>query len=288
MTPLRIASLLAACCAALLLTALPALAHPHILRASDRKEVSRDELLRDLKSARVIFFGELHDQVGHHEAQLSLLRTLHGAGLPLAVGLEMFRRDSQLALDRWVSGRADLPEFLGEYNSNWSMWEKYAGIFEFARARRVTLLGLNIPRELSSKVARSGFASLPAKQRQALGDVKCVVDPAYGSFIRKAMGGHGGHGEQYLFFCEAQLLWDTMMARHLAEFLKADPQRRVVVLAGSGHAWKFGIPRQLLEQMSISFRVILPEVGGRVTRADISPEVTDYLWLDEGPDGWSF
>ncbi|MHB8709505.1 MAG: hypothetical protein ACYC9I_11570, partial [Desulfuromonadales bacterium] len=63
---------------------------------------------------------------------------------------------------------------------------------------------------------------------------------------------------------------------------------RVLVLAGSGHAWKFGIPRQLLEQMEVSYRVILPEIDGRLVRAQVVPEVTDYLWLDEGPDGWKF
>ena len=31
------------------------------LRAGDRSEVSPEELIRDLKSARVVFVGELHD-----------------------------------------------------------------------------------------------------------------------------------------------------------------------------------------------------------------------------------
>lgn len=276
---------------ALLLIALPAaqaIAHPHIIRASDRTEIPPEELIRDLATAQVVFIGELHDHVGHHQAQLSVIRALLKDQRPLAIGLEMFRKDSQPALDRWTGGNYPLRNFLKDYNDNWSMWEAYRELFEFARREQVKMVGLNIPRAISSKVARHGFAALPEEERRALGNVQCRVDPEYGEFIRRAMGGHGGHGQQYLFFCEAQLLWDTMMARHAAEFLKANPHYRLVVLTGSGHAWKFGMPRQLLEQMDVTYRVVLPEVTGRVTRTQVGPETADYLWLDEGPDGWSF
>jgi uncharacterized iron-regulated protein len=264
------------------------LAHPHILRATDRSEVSPDDLLRDLASVQVIFIGELHDHVGHHQAQLSILRALSKERRPLAIGLEMFRRDGQPELDRWVDGSTSPDAFLKVYKDHWSMWDPYREIFEFARRDKVRMVGLNIPRQLSSKVAREGMATLSASERQALGNVQCVVSPEYGDFIRRSMGGHGGHGGRFLNFCEAQLLWDTMMARHLVEFLRDNPHYRVVVLAGSGHAWKFGIPRQLLEQMNITYRVVLPEVNLRLTRDQLTPEVTDYLWLDEGPDGWQF
>jgi uncharacterized iron-regulated protein len=272
----------------LAVSAAGSLAHPHILRATDRAETSPAELLQDLASVQVVFIGELHDQLGHHQAQLSIIRELQKDRRPLAIGLEMFRKEGQLALDRWVGGDYPIDSFIKDYNNNWSMWGQYGEIFNFARLRKVPLVGLNIPREISAKVARNGFAALSGEERQALGNVRCVVNPEYADFIRRAMGGHGGHGDRYLYFCEAQMLWDTMMARHLIDFLKANPKYRVVVLAGSGHAWKFGIPRQMLEQMEVSYRVVLPEVNGRLVRSRIDPAFTDYLWLDEGPDSWAF
>lgn len=284
----RILKLTMLACCWLSLSAVTVLAHPHILRATDLKEISAEELIQDLTTAQVIFIGELHDHVGHHQAQLSMIRALQKDRQPLAIGLEMFRKDSQAALDRWVGGGYSLDSFLKDYQDNWSMWEKYREIFEYAKRQKIPLVGLNIPREISKMVARQGFAALPEQQRQALGNVQCIVDPEYGDFIRRAMGGHGGHGQQYLFFCEAQMLWDTMMARNLVDFLKQNPQHRVVVLAGSGHAWKFGIPRQLLEQMEITYRVVLPEIDSRVSRTSIDSDVADYLWLDEGEDGWNF
>jgi hypothetical protein len=34
--------------------------------------------------------------------------------------------------------------------------------------------------------------------------------------------------------------------------------------------------------------VVLPEIDSRVSRTGIAPDVADYLWLNEGADGWTF
>jgi len=267
---------------------LTAQAHPHIIDVAEKIEITPEELLNDLRRAQVIFLGEFHDHVGHHSAQLSIIDGLDDDERPLAIGLEMFRKDSQATLDRWTANDLPFLEFLSVYNDNWSMWEEYREIFMHARNDEIKMLGLNIPRSITKKVLQNGFKALPEEERQMLGNVQCVVTPTYSDYIRQAMGGYGGHGEQYLHFCEAQMLWDTMMARNLVEFLLKNPDYRVVVLAGSGHAWKFGIPTQMLEQAEISYRVLLPEVSTRVERQSVTKDIADYLWLDEGDDGWTF
>lgn len=270
------------------LVPLTVLAHPHVLDVSERVEVSKEALIEDLRSVQVIFMGEFHDHVGHHEAQLAVIEALDDDERPLAIGLEMFRRDSQEDLDVWTANKMPLLDFVEIYHDNWSMWPEYSKIFLHARNQALKMVGLNISRKLTAKVASTGFKSLSSGERQLLGNVQCEVDPLYGSYIRQAMGGYGGHGQQYLYFCEAQLLWDTMMARNLVDFLKENPDYRVVVLAGSGHAWKFGIPRQLAEQADISYRVVLPEIIGRVDRNTAGTDIADYLWLDVGDGGWTF
>lgn len=265
------------------------LAHPHIMDVAEKTEVPLESFLDDLRKVQVIFVGELHVHTGHHRAQFSIIKALDDEERPLAIGLEMFRRDSQDALDDWSANEMPFLKFLEVYRDNWSMeWPAYSDIFMYARNQEVKMLGLNIPDELSSKVAKNGFKSLSIKERQLLGNVQCEVDSTYASYIRQAMGGYGGHGQEYLFFCEAQLLWDTVMARNLIDFLKENPDYRVVAMAGSAHAWKFGIPRQLVEQADISYRVVLPEVAGRGDRNNMTEEFADYLWLDFGDDGWEF
>ena len=284
--PRKVLSILTAC--AVWLAPAVLLAHPHLLDVKDKVEVSPDVMLDDLRQAQIILIGEFHDSLGHHQAQLSVIDALDDDEQPLAIGLEMFRRDSQEDLDIWTAGMSSLSEFMQAYNKNWGMWPVYSEIFLHARDDNVKMIGLNIPRAITGKVARNGYKSLSNEERLLLGNVQCEVDQAYAEYIRQAMGGHGGHGTHFLYFCEAQLLWDTIMAKNLVDFLGENPDYRVVVLAGSGHAWKFGIPRQMVDQADISYRVILPEIPGRIDRRNVNVKVADYLWLDEGHDGWRF
>jgi uncharacterized iron-regulated protein len=262
-----------------------AFAHPHLLRLADRQVIGFTEMLDDLKSAEVVLIGELHNHAGHHQAQLEVIRALHEAGLDIAVGLEMFRADQQHELNRWNAGELDEESFLPIYKDNWSMWPLYREIFTGARDAGIPLIVLNTSRELTKQVASGGMASLPEGARESLGPIPCVVDPDYMQFIRQAMGGHGGMGTSFLYFCEAQLLWDVVMARNLTDYRREYPGRRMVVLAGSGHSWKYGIPSRLTES-GLSYRVILPEMPGRLDRRTARFEDADYLWLNEGEGSW--
>jgi len=66
-----------------------------LLRVSDRAHITLSEAMDDLKRAQLIFVGENHVENSHHRAQLAVIRVLHGTGVSLVLGLEMFRRQSQ-------------------------------------------------------------------------------------------------------------------------------------------------------------------------------------------------
>jgi uncharacterized iron-regulated protein len=270
----------------LLYLAGPAGSHPHILELETGEETSFPELIENLTGKRAVFMGELHDHPGHHQAQLAVIQSLHEAGREVAIGLEMLQRDDQEVLDDWVSGRISQEEFLAVYHQNWQWWPLYQPIFEYARENEIQMLALNVPREITAQVAREGFESLTPEQMQEIGFVSCRIDPAYEEFIRRTLGGVHAHGEfDFQHFCEAQLVWDTAMAQVVRQHLDNHPGSTVVVLAGSGHAWRYGIPTQL-EIPAREYAVILPEIPGRVDRQGASPEDADYLWLDLGPTSW--
>jgi len=276
---------LAAALAVTALAAVPNAGTCHILRVGDGDVVTLAEMIEDLRGVRVVFMGELHDNEAHHRAQLRVIRELHAAGVEVAIGLEMFRSIDQPVLDRWTSGGMTEEEFLPLYKRNWSMWPEYREIFHYARKERLPMVGLNIPRELIQQVARNGMTALSQEQLGELPGVRCDVDSRYQEFIRKTLGGHGHNGAKFLHFCEAQMLWDTVMAETLLDHLSDHPDRVVVVLAGSGHAWKFGIPEQIRRRSGVPFRVLLPEVAGRIEPGRIGPAEADYLLLgiEEAP-----
>jgi uncharacterized iron-regulated protein len=258
----------------------PAPTTVRILRVSDGRVLSLDNIVKDFTESRLVFVGELHDKQIYHRAQLEIIRALRKAGAHLAIGLEMFRRDSQADLDRWVKGELNEREFEKIYYKNWNYpWPLYREIFLYAREHKIPMVGLNVPPEVTKQVAREGFDSLTAKQRGNLPMVTCRVDPEYMAFIRRSLAMHGHGGLDFARFCEAQLVWDTAMALSLLHYLDKKPKSTVVVLAGSGHAWKQGIPAQIQSRSNLPFRVILPEIAGRVEPGKVSENETDYLWL---------
>jgi uncharacterized iron-regulated protein len=75
------------------------------------------------------------------------------------------------------------------------------------------------------------------------------------------------------------------MAQTLLDYLVRHPDSTIVVLAGSGHAWKHGIPEQERRRQGVEMRVLLPEVPGRIDPGNITSTEADYLLLgvDEAP-----
>ena len=84
---------------------------PRMFDLNQQKELLMHQALATLKKNRIILVGEQHSNKQHHRAQLSVIQALNEAGLKVAIGLEMFRNDSQPALDRWVSGDIDEDRF---------------------------------------------------------------------------------------------------------------------------------------------------------------------------------
>ena len=245
------------------------------------KETVMSDVIAALKQNRIIIVGEHHSNITHHEAQVNVIRSLKESGVQVAIGLEMFRSDSQPALDRWVAGDIGEEEFQEIFYDNWGYsWANYRVIFDYARAEKMPMIGLNVPRDITRQVARQGFQSLNKEQKGKLSNIACRVDKEYMDYIKKAFGGHA-HGKlDFTYFCEAQLVWDTMMAINALEFLKKNPDAVVIVLTGTGHAQKNAIPRQIRERSDVAHAVILPEVKGVIDSKTVDKTVADYIILD--------
>ncbi len=239
-------------------------------------------MIDDLRHTNLVFVGEVHDNKTHHRLQLDIINALDSRKIPLAVGLEMFTYESQNYLDQWVAGTFPVEDFITVYYKNWNFpWPLYEDIFLYIRNNRIPAVGLNVPPEITQKIAVSGFSALTKKELEKLpAEAGCLVDETYMKFIRRAYAMHGHGSRQFLYFCEAQLMWDKAMAKHLLEFLKKHPDKTVVVLAGNGHAWSKGIPEQIrTSSEKIRYRVILPQVPGHIEPREFTEGDADYILL---------
>lgn len=253
-----------------------------VLRVRDGRVISFGEMMGELNNADMVFVGEDHDNEKHHRAQLDVIRDLKQKGVPLGIGLEMFRADSQAALNQWIKGDIKPDKFINVYYDNWNLpWPLYKSIFLYSREKNIPMIGLNLPERISRKVSKEGFKSLsPADMKELPQGITCDVDRDYMEFIRKAHGGHGGSEKSFVNFCEAQMVWDKTMALRLIEYKKRSPGTTIVVLAGAGHTWKHGIPAQIKKTSKYTSITILPDVPGKVHRSEITLSDADYVLLE--------
>jgi uncharacterized iron-regulated protein len=249
-----------------------------VVRLKDHAAIPFDRMVGEVSKSRVIIVGETHESQAHHDLQLKIIRTLYEGGAPLAVGLEMFRAESQELLDKWWRWGMPTEQFEALYRENWGMpWLLYREIFLYSRQKRIPLAGLNVPREIIAKVAREGYGSLTGAERKKLPPgITCTVDEAYRSFIRSTFTEHArASGRTFDHFCEAQMVWDTAMAIYALDYLEKNPGSRIVILAGSAHAWKRAIPRQISTMRpDVTVSVILPDPDGK---GGLTVEDADYL-----------
>jgi uncharacterized iron-regulated protein len=258
-----------------------------IYKVADKSYKTASDAVYEAIDSRIFFVGEHHDNPQHHANQLRVIRELHEtAEKPLAIGLEMFSTGYQKQLDQWVAGKLDLDDFVKIYYENWELpWILYRDVFFYAREHQIPLIALNIAPEVVRKVARKGFESLGPEDmsRLPLG-ITCNVTPEYENFIKKVFGWHGAKNTSFTNFCEAQVLWDTIMAINILKYAARNPGIKMVVMAGDGHSWKPGIPRQLSSRKKLDITVFVPETP-KLNRHNASIKDTDYLWLPEMTQG---
>jgi uncharacterized iron-regulated protein len=257
-------------------------AFDRVLRLSDGKIINAKQMIEDMKGSALIFVGETHDNVQHHKAQLQIIKALNELHIPTAIGLEMFRATSQKELDQWVDGTLTRGDFVQVYGENWGMpWPWYMNILQYARLSDIPLIGLNLPGEITEKVSKNGVESLSKEElKQLPPNMTFEDDDKSLAPMRKVYDAHRKSDATFQNFYKAQQIWDKTMAYHLMNYLKKNPDRTVVVLAGIDHAGKRGIPEQIRRQATYRYTVILPEIPGRMERNSATIEDADYLVLE--------
>lgn len=253
-----------------------------VWRVHDGRIIDVKQLIEEVKGANIIFVGEVHSNLNHHKDQLSIIKALRELKIPIALGLEMFRADSQKELDQWVEGGMSAGVFINVYNNNWGMpWPWYMNILKYARQFDIPLIGLNLPSEITERVARQGFESLSDGERKQLPpQISFDTDDQYRAHLRKAFEAHQNNTKTFDNFFKAQMIWNKTMAYHITTYLKANPRRTMVILAGTDHAEGMGIPAQVKKISAARIIVILPEIAGHIEKNATTIEDADYLLLE--------
>ena len=240
-------------------------------------------VVEKLAQKKIVYVGEEHDKFSHHQVQLEVLRGLYQQTPKLAVGMEMFQRPFQKALDDYIAGAIDERTFLrrSEYFKRWNIdYNLYQPILNFAREHRLPVIALNARSEIVDKVAKGGLDSLSKEEKQEIPQELDFSDQEYRARLKEVFAAHGELQEKnFEFFYQAQILWDETMAESMDRFLKKNPDFRAVVLVGAGHLqYGSGVPKRAFRRNGFDYAILLND--GEVKKA-----IADFIVFPEASNG---
>jgi uncharacterized iron-regulated protein len=241
------------------------------------------DVIREVADKRIVYVGEVHDRFAHHAVQLLIIRELYEKNKNIAIGMEMFQRPFQKALDDYIAGRIDEREFLKktEYFKRWGFdYNLYKPILDFAKEKGLPVVALNVRREILKKVSSGGIDSLSLEEMKEIPLEMDFSDDEYREWLKKVFKAHNRPDNRgFDFFLQSQLLWDETMAMSIYEFMKNNPDYQMVVIAGGGHlkhGW--GIPSRVFRRNGYDYAIILND-------ANIEENIADYIIFPKPLEG---
>jgi len=243
------------------------------VRTSDAMNLA--DIAGKVSDRKIVYLGEQHDKYEHHVAQFEAIRELYVKNKKIAIGMEMFQRPFQKALDDYIEGRTEEREFLrsSEYFKRWGFdYNLYKDILRFAREEKIPVVALNIRKEIVDKVSKKGIGSLSEEEKKELPGTMDLTDDDYRQRLKEVFERHeAAAGMDFANFYQSQILWDETMAESVDEYLKKNPDRQMVVLAGGGHlVFGSGIPKRAFRRNGLEYAIILNDDS-------VEKKIADYI-----------
>tara|TARA_B100000809_G_scaffold252894_1_gene288188 strand:- start:6509 stop:7372 length:864 start_codon:yes stop_codon:yes gene_type:complete len=180
------------------------------------KKTSYSKILKEIESADIILFGELHDNPISHWLQLELASDIfYTINEDLVLGAEMFEADDQITINEYLGGHHSYNTFKKEVKVWPNNKTDYQPLIDFSLRNQLPFIATNIPRRYAKIVYKKGFKGLNSINKEALkwiAPLPIKYDkelPGYKKIVEMA-GGHGGDK-----LPKAQAIKDATMAHFI-------------------------------------------------------------------------
>jgi len=243
-----------------------------------------EDIIPEIVTKRVIYVGEQHNLLSHHINQLTIIKRLNNKGFKFGVGMEMFQVPYQKAINDYIADRINERQFLKEtrYFKTWRFdYNLYKPVIDYLKKNKIPLIALNIDGDISRRVARLGMGELTDKEKSSLPGAMDLTNEEYIRDLYDLFAMHKMRTDikDFNYFLQAQILWDESMAESAINFLKKNPDKKLVVLAGNGHMRnRYGIPKRVFRRLKEPYAVILQD-------DEIKTEIADFVLLTTKIDG---
>lgn len=180
------------------------------------KKSSYSKILKEVESADIILFGELHNNPISHWLQLELTSDIfYTINEDLVLGAEMFEADDQITINEYLGGHHSLNTFKKEIKIWPNNKTDYQPLVDFALSNQLPFIATNVPRRYANIVYKKGFKGLNSVNKEAkkwIAPLPIKYDknlPGYKKIV-KMSGGHGGEN-----LPKAQAIKDATMAHFI-------------------------------------------------------------------------
>ncbi|MBX2994752.1 MAG: ChaN family lipoprotein [Bdellovibrionaceae bacterium] len=261
-----------------------------LLRGSTLKNVSVLQAVSQVQPGEIVVIGEEHGQAGSQAGQLEILRALRARGLKVSVGMEFLEYPQQALTDAFRAGQLSETDFLRQVQWGSIPFDFYKDQVLFPEASEGgRTVALNIPRAVTSQVAKKGLDSLSPEQAQLLPPGLTRGNDRYFARFKDAVGGHlpdAAAAERYFM---AQSVWDETMAWTALASVQQDPSQVLVIIVGEFHVqYGGGLPDRLRARGAAKVwtfsEVNLTGLTHEESREALSPSEldgprADFLWI---------
>jgi aminopeptidase N len=267
-----------------------------IYESASGKEINLEELVELTIPSDVIFFGEFHDDSLIHVLESQYLEKFFKEKDETAVSMEMFERDDQEVLAKYVEGDIDEKEFLEKSTSKWRTYDTdYKPLVELAKKNDSYVIAANVPRKYAAMFSKGGFTSFqsltPDERKMIARNIDIADDEYKTEFYKTMIGMFGKEKEEdltpneentiYLFY-GAQVVKDETMAESIVDYINENSGTKVIHYCGNFHSGKgLGTVQKVKDKNSVlKISVIAPayvDKGEEITWNEDYKNEGDYI-----------
>jgi len=211
--------------------------HYKIYDVKKQQIITLENIINDMKTADVLFFGEEHNDSIGHQLETILFRKLNEAfPQKIALSMEMFHTDVQLIVDEYLANLISEKNFIKEGRA-WNNYKDYQPAVEYAKANKLWVIAANAATRYSNAVSKGGLIALKNFPKSSLSILPPLpVDTATGRYEEKFSALLGGHSMGSMKVYQTQNFWDATMAWSIAKFARENKAIKILQLNGRFHS----------------------------------------------------
>lgn len=250
----------------------------------NKRQLSTDDLLQELESARYLLLGEKHDNPDHHNLQYAVTSSIIASGKLSLLSFEMMTEESQPLLNEVPNQTLSSLEAIASYlqwdNEGWD-WDFYGPLVQLGVDNKIPLAAANISSETMRSVygAVADADSAEFLKPEVIDQLNKDIDSSHCGLLPES---------QFPAMVRVQRARDAAMAKSLEG---AGPGDVAVLIAGNYHVRKdLGVPNYLAHSNSslagqdivaVSFMEVSPEASNLADyiEATAGVDAYDYIWF---------